>query len=233
MDFNSDWRFVMIVIGLIDDNTRELDDIKASIARGWEKEKPMSDDVDFKQYQLAHTEEFKETLEKELIDDIAHNRIQGLIIDYKLDSMHKVIEGKDIAEYLHSKVPAFPVVVLTNVPERGKEEDLIDPDKVYDKKTFLDLDNSPSAEMVFNIRRNIERYMRKRKNLEDSLSLLLNQFDRESDSDEKIKLLVEISNTEDMLADYTQTGKSTAEKSFDLSGLKGLVSDLIELEKNL
>jgi len=182
---------------------------------------------------LTTTDEFKETLQKELIDDIKYKRIQYLIVDYKLDSMHKVIEGKDIADYLHNKVPAFPVVVLTNVPERGKKEDSIDPDKIYDKRVFLNLDETSSAEMVFNIRRNVERYMGKRKSLEDSLSLMLEKLDREKDSDEKIELLAQISKLEDMLSDYTETGKTVAEKNFDLGRLKGLVADLIELEKNL
>jgi len=223
---------VAVIIGLIDDNERELDDIQATITKYWKDRKGTSADVDFKLYELATTDDFKEKLQKELICDVESEQIQGLVIDYKLDSLRKVIEGRDIAEYLHEKVPAFPIVILTNAPERGKEEDEIDPDKVYDKEAFFNLDKPQSKEMVFNIRRNIERYMKQRTNLEISLSQALDQLNQEKDTDAKIKLLAQITTFEDKLGDYTQTGQTSAEKAFDLSRIQELVADLIKLEEN-
>lgn len=223
----------MFVIGLIDDNERELDDIQATIASKWQDTKKASDDVEFKTYQLAASIDFKEKLQKELLDDVEYERIQGLVIDYKLDSLRKVIEGRDIAEYLHEKVPAFPVVILTNAPERGKEEDEIDPDKVYDKEIFFNLDEPQSRDMVFNIRRNIERYVRQRAMIEADLSQTLDRLNQEKDSDAKIGLLARIAELEDTLGDYTLTGQTSAEKAFDLTSLRDLVEGLVKLEEDL
>lgn len=223
----------MFIIGLIDDNERELDDIQATITTGWQKTGNISGVVDFKIYKLAADIDFKEKLQAELINDVQCAQIHGLIVDYKLDSLRKVFAGKDIADYLHQKVPAFPVVVLTNVPERGKEEDEIDPDKVYDKEVFFNLDESLSRELVFNIRRNVERYVKQRAELEALLSQALEELNQDNNSDEKIELLARITELEDHLNDYTQTGMTSAEKAFDLGNLKDLVANLIQLESDL
>lgn len=229
----------MVVIGLIDDNEYEIDDIRATITTHWANIHEATDDVNFKLYELRKAADFKEVLQKELLQDIEHERIQSLIIDYKLDTMYKVIEGRAIAEYLHAKVPAFPVVILTNAPDKGKQEDKIDPDKVYAKEIFFNLDppQNPlqnwSRDMVFNIYRNIERYIGQRANLESSLSVVLDKLTHEEDPDSKITLLAQITALEDKLSQYTYTGQTTAEKSFDLSGLRDVIANLLELEKNL
>lgn len=225
----------MIRIGLIDDNEYEVDDIRTTIAVGWKKLPNPSDKVEFKRYQLSGTADFKDELFRELIDDVEHRTIQSLIVDYKLDTLHRVIEGKDVVAYMHETVPAFPVIILTNAPERSKYEDVIDPDKVYDKESFFMLETPQCEEMVFKIYRNISRYVSQRAKLETELAQALKKLnsDRALDTDEKIELLTKFTALEDELSQYTWTGQSSAEKAFDLGGLRELIAELIEVEEKL
>lgn len=159
----------MYRIGIIDDNISEVDDIQATVYMTWMKAKEAPNEVDFKHYQLYSSPDFKDALLSELLDDIEHQTIHSLIIDYKLDSLRTVIEGKEIVDFLRMKVPFFPVVILTNAPQGSKQEEEIDPDKVYDKKSFFDLKNDISADMALKIYFNIKRYVNRRAELEKAL----------------------------------------------------------------
>lgn len=223
----------MITIGLIDDNEYEVDDIRATIMTTWKKSLEMPHEVDFKLYKLVPEPNLKEQLKEELIYDVENQVIQSLIVDYKLDSLRRVIEGKDVVEYLREKVPAFPVIILTNAPDRSKREDTIDPDKVYDKESFFALENEQSKEMAFKIYRNIERYIKRRSELEINLAAALDKLHEPKDPDVEVEMLAKIAGIEDELGDYTLTGQTTAEKAFDLKELHGLIGDLMALEEKL
>lgn len=231
----------MFTIGLIDDVQSELDDIRSTIMLTWKKALQMPNEVDFKLYDLKPVANFRENLQKELLHDVENNVIQSLIVDYKLDSIRQVIEGKSIVKYMHNEVPAFPVIILTNVPQTSKQEDAIDPDKVYAKEEFFLFDSPSSKEMTFKIYRNIKRYIGRRKILETSLTEALEKLHRQqaqtalepSDTDSEIELLAEISKIEDELGDYTPMEETTAAKNFDLSELKGVIHGLLSLEGKL
>ena len=223
----------MVRIGIIDDNNSELDDIRATIFTSWKKSPDISEDVDFKPYSLEKTQDFKEKLESELLRDIENRTIQSLIVDYKLDSLRKVLEGKDVVEYLRDVVPAFPVVILTNAPSGSKKESEIDPDKVYDKHEFLKVNSSESDEMSLNIYLNIKRYIKHRGELEAELEASLNDLTSRPGADIDIGLLSRISEIEVDLSKYVPIDKSHAEKLFDLSELKGLIEEISKLEGNL
>ena len=223
----------MVRIGIIDDNSSELDDIRATIFTAWKKSPDILEEVDFKPYSLEKTQDFKEKLESELLQDIEKRTIQSLIVDYKLDSLRKVLEGKDIVEYLQDLAPAFPVVILTNAPSGSKKEAEIDPDKVYDKREFLKVNSSESDEMCFKIYLNIMRYIKHRGELEVALDASLNDLASRPGADVDIDLLSRISEIEVDLSKYVPIDKSHAEKLFDLSELKGLIEEISKLEGNL
>lgn len=232
----------MYTIGLIDDVQSEVDNIRSTIFLTWKKAQELPNEVEFKLYVLAPVRDFKERLQKELLYDVENNVIQSLVVDYKLDSLREVIEGKEIVEFMHDKVPAFPVIILTNVPQSSKHEDVIDPDKVYAKENFFLFDSAQSKEMAFKIYRNIERYVGRRKRLEASLAESLEKLHEvqgrqnavdSSTTDAEVMLLTEIAETEDELGDYTPMGQTTAEKNFDLSELQGAIEGLLALEEKL
>lgn len=223
----------MVKIGLIDDNHYEIDDIQTAIFSSWKQLPEVTEDVCFKCYTLEATPDFKTKLEAELLHDIDSQEIQSLIVDYKLDSLRKVLEGKNVVTYLTEKVPAFPVVILTNAPDGSQRESAIDPDKVYDKHEFLKVGSSESTEMSLKIYLNAKRYIRHRTELEARLSVALNELMSQPDADIDIELIARITEIEDDLANYTTIDTSTAEKAFDLSELRSLILDLSKLEQDI
>lgn len=223
----------MIKIGLIDDNDYEIDDIQTAIFTAWKQASEITEDVDFKRYSLEATSGFKEKLEADLLRDIDTQEIQSLIVDYKLDSLRKVMEGKDVVTYLSDRVPAFPVVILTNAPQGSQHEPAIDPDKVYDKREFLLVGSSESKEMSLKIYLNVKRYIKYRTELEAYLSAALDELSSRPGADIDVDLIAKISEIEDDLSDYTTIDKSTVEKAFDLSELRALIADLSKLEDGI
>lgn len=222
----------MYRIGIIDDNIYEVDDIQTTIFTVWSKHSDAPNEVDFKHYELTSSSSFKDELLKELLDDIEQSTIHSLIIDYKLDSLRTVLEGKDIVDYLRDQVPFFPVIILTNAPQGSKTEEKIDPDKVYDKRSFFDLNGTVATEMAFNIYLNIKRYINRRNELEQSLASALNEMTSGNGADVDIALISKISKIEEELSDYTITGQSHAERAFDLSELRELISELQAIENS-
>lgn len=225
----------MIRIGLIDDNTTERDDIQTTIYTAWQNSHdiPEEKDVQFKLYELAPRQSFKEELKKELLHDIDRRYIQSLIVDYKLDSLRKVIAGKDIVEFLNTEVPAFPVIILTNAPGGSQKEPVIDPDKVYDKNEFFYLGSEASNKMALKIYLNIQRYLTRRSELEAKRERMLEELSTHPDADVDIELLSKITEIDYELSNYTTTEKTTVEKAVNLSELRNLISDLIELEEKM
>lgn len=220
----------MYQIGIIDDNVSEVDDIQTTVYVTWMKSKDAPNEVDFKHYQLSSSPDFKAKLLSELLDDIENRVIHSLIVDYKLDSLRTVIEGKEIIDFLRIKVPFFPVVILTNAPQGSKQEEAIDPDKVYDKRSFFDLKHDASADMALKIYFNIKRYVNRRAELEKSLSEALEELTTTPGADSDVSLIAKIAQIEEELGDYTITGQSSAEKAFDLTELREIIRDLQAIE---
>lgn len=232
----------MYTIGLIDDVGSEVDNIRSTIYLTWKNTQGLPNEVEFKLYELAPVPGFKGELQKVLLYDVENNAIQSLIVDYKLDSLREVIEGKDIVKFMHDEVPSFPVVILTNAPQLSKQEDVIDPDKVYAKEDFFLFGSEPSKEMTFKIYRNIERYSGRRKELEASLAQALDQLHSQqsqqsavnpSAADTEVALLAEISKIEDELGNYSPIYQTMAAENFDLSELQGVIDGLLALEEKM
>ena len=186
----------MITIGLIEDNMQQCDDIEVVIRDNWLED----DQIEFKRYDLSGNS--REKLYKELLDDITEKRIHTLIVDYKLDTNKEIIKGWDIVDFLHSELPEFPVIVLTNAPDDSRESIYIDADKVYAKKTFLNPQLQSTKEQVENLTLNMRRYIKRREKLEKELDAKLNELFLSS---EDIDLLAEIARIESQLDGYTQT----------------------------
>lgn len=222
----------MYQIGIIDDNNDEVDDIQATIYTVWNKCDDTPNEVGYKHYELTSAPNFKDNLLRELLYDIEQSTIHSLIVDYKLDSLRTVLEGKDIVDFLREKVPFFPVVILTNAPKGSKEEEKIDPDKVYDKRSFFNLKADASKEMAYNIFLNIKRYINRRKELEQDLSTALDELTSKEGADGDISLISKISKIEEELSGYTITGQTYAERAFNLSELRELIQELQAIENS-
>lgn len=211
-------------IGIIDDKEGERADIQVSILENVERK----EEVEFKEYEIERRE--KEELLKEILNDITEENIQTLIIDYRLDTSMMVIKGWEIADSVHNEIPEFPVIIMTNVPEESKESPYIDADKVYPKIIFLNTRHEDTPGMVKNIMLNIQRYIKRRNDLEGRLRLELKKLDQNSTNDEVISNILEIEQT---LSKYKETEQTILDQTFDLGELKEVLEDIKDINKLL
>lgn len=92
----------MFRIGIIDDAKGERDDIQVSLLdnAGWDA------DISFKEYELkARTQE---DIINEIREDVENGDLHALIVDFKLDTAADIIQGWEIIEYMHERVPELP-----------------------------------------------------------------------------------------------------------------------------
>ena len=109
----------MYYIGMIEDDEAEASSVMASLVINT---KQLCEES-FKLYDLVKKASFREELFEQILNDIKENNIQGLIVDYKLDTLDEVMEGIEVVKFMHEEVPEFPVIILTDVPEKSKEND--------------------------------------------------------------------------------------------------------------
>ena len=203
----------MFYIGMIEDDMAEASSAMLSLIENSDQIEEQS----FKLYPLMKKENFKEELFEKITEDIKDNRIQGLIVDYKLDTMDEVLEGIEVVNFVHELVPEFPVIILTNVPDTSKKNDKADPDKVYAKEVFLNNEKKETRDMVYNIVRNLERYVKKRVELETRREQLLNCVVENAQENETYGELLE---TERELNKYTPIGMTEIDNTYKVDDMK-------------
>lgn len=213
-------------IGMIEDDIAEASAIMLSLDVNSEQLNENS----FKLYELEKSEGFREQLFKCIKQDIIENKIQCIIVDYKLDTLKEVLEGIEVVNYLHEEVPEFPVVILTNVPDKGKENDDADPDKIYAKEVFMRPDDLGTLEMVYNIVRNMERYTKKRAELELKREQLLNQVVENAEIEDDV--YGSLLNVERELAKYVPIEMNMLDETYDMKDMEKALAALQEY-KNL
>ena len=214
-------------VGMIEDDIAEASAIMLSLDVN-------SDQLDvnsFKLYELEKSQGFREQLFRSMKQDITENRVQCIIVDYKLDTLKEVLEGIEVVNYLHEEVPEFPVVILTNVPDRGKENDDADPDKVYPKEVFMKPDDPGTVEMVFNIVRNMERYVKKRSELELRREQLLNQVVENAEAEDSV--YGNLLSVEKELAKYVPIELNMIDEAYDMGDMEKALAALQEYKKLL
>ena len=214
-------------IGMIEDDLAEASSIMLSL----DVNSNQLTEESFKLYELQEEPEFREKLFAEIESDIINNQIQCLIVDYKLDTLREVLEGIEIVKYLHDKIPEFPVVILTNVPDKSKSNDMADPDKVYVKEIFMKPDALETKEMVYHIERNLERYTKRRADLELQQEQALNLVIGESKYDEQTygKLL----DIERELIKYVPIEMNGVDEAYDMEDMEKALDALREYKKLL
>lgn len=214
------------IIGLIEDDAVEASEIMLTLI---ENSNGDLDGSSFKQYELKRESDFKEKLLDTIENDILNNQIQCLLVDYKLDFLHEIVEGIEIVKHFHAIVPEFPVVILTNVPETGKENDQADPDKVYAKKDFLNPDSIATKAMVYNIIRNIKRYSNTRAALEIDRETALGSIITNGHYSEQMydKLIT----TERELAKYSPIVLNALDEEYKSTDMEKAIKELKEIKE--
>lgn len=206
----------MYYIGMIEDDEAEASSVMASLVINT---KQLCEES-FKLYDLVKKASFREELFEQILNDIKENNIQGLIVDYKLDTLDEVMEGIEVVKFMHEEVPEFPVIILTDVPEKSKENDKADPDKVYAKEIFMKPGELETQEMVYHIVRNLERYAKRRSELEIKREMLLEDVVNTSKYDDETygKLL----ETERELSKYVPIEMTAIDKEYDIESMETL-----------
>ena len=216
----------MFYIGMIEDDLAEASSVMMSLDINAEQ---LNEDS-FKLYELEKKDDFQDELLNQILKDIQDNRIQGLIVDYKLDTLDEVLEGIEVVKFLHERVPEFPVIILTDVPETSKRNDKADPDKVYAKEIFMQPDNTDTKEMVYHIVRNLERYTKRRAELELKREQTLNRIVKEMKyEDDTYSQLLE---TERELSKYVPIGMTAIDEAYNMQSMDEALMALKEY-KNL
>ncbi len=216
----------MYCIGMIEDDMAEASSVMLSLVHNAEQ----LGEESFILYELEKKDNFCQELFEKLIKDVQDDRVQCLIVDYKLDTLDEVLEGIEVVNFMHEVVPEFPVVILTDVPDKSKENDKADPDKVYAKEIFMKPDDVKTKEMVYHIIRNIERYTKKRAELEIRRKQILDKVvDNTEYEDETYGELLKI---EQELNKYVPIEMTGIDQAYDMKSMReGL--EMLREYKNL
>ncbi len=204
-------------IGIIDDVKSERDDIQVSVLdnAGWDSQ------IQFKEYELEARA--REDILDEIRKDIEEDHIQALIVDYKLDTTKDVIKGWEIIEFMHEETPEFPVIIMTNAPDESKESQHTDADKVYAKKVFLRPELDATKELVHNIMLNMQKYIIRRRKLEEKLRAGLKRLDQNGADEEALEIVIQVENE---LSRYKQMYQTTVDTVWNMGEIKDALKEL-------
>lgn len=215
----------MYIIGLIDDEERQLKTMRRTIKTN----APRSLEYDFKSYSLSkESGRLVDEVFRDVMQDIVNEEISCLIIDYKIMVKTTKIKGTDIFKKIKEVVPKFPIIILTDVVEESIEPNFIDADKVYKKREFFKLDEEYSKEKVYNIFDSMRKYVSQR----DSLKLTLTDLKEKMVKGNGTGKIKDVLKLESEIAEFLPSDQTQIDKVFDEDKAKKIV-ELIEKANNM
>ena len=214
---------MVIKIGIVEDKESELDNIKR-IFYSYYKE-----NCDFQDYIIDEYWE-KEELVNKILDDIQNTRIDVLVVDYLISREGFKIVGNEVYESVKKHIQNFPVIILTQYVDDSQRSEIIDPDKVYRKSIFFDINTQESKDSLKNIDISIRNFQKQKEEIEQKILYEQQKIkDREIDP----SVLINLSELELNLNKYIVSDSATElDKLFDTSPLEcavKLIKDLGEL----
>ena len=213
----------MINIGIVEDKESELDNIKRCFYGYYRG------DCGFQDYIIDEYGE-KEELVNKILDDILNTRIDVLVVDYLISREGFKIVGNEVYESVKRHIQNFPVIILTQYVDDSQRSEIIDPDKVYRKSIFFDINTQESKDSLKNIDLSIRNFQRQKEKIEQKILYEQQKIkDREIDP----SVLINLSELELNLNKYIVSDSATElDKLFDTSQLEcavKLIKDLGEL----
>ena len=213
----------MINIGIVEDKESELDNIKRCFYGYYRG------DCGFQDYIIDEYGE-KEELVNKILDDILNTRIDVLVVDYLISREGFKIVGNEVYESVKKHIQNFPVIILTQYVDDSQRSEIIDPDKVYRKSIFFDINTQESKDSLKNIDISIRNFQRQKEKIEQKILYEQQKIkDREIDP----SVLINLSELELNLNKYIVSDSTTElDKLFDTSQLEcavKLIKDLGEL----
>ena len=213
----------MINIGIVEDKESELDNIKRCFYGYYRG------DCGFQDYIIDEYGE-KEELVNKILDDILNTRIDVLVVDYLISREGFKIVGNEVYESVKKHIQNFPVIILTQYVDDSQRSEIIDPDKVYRKSIFFDINTQESKDSLKNIDISIRNFQKQKEEIEQKILYEQQKIkDREIDP----SVLINLSELELNLNKYIVSDSATElDKLFDTSQLEcavKLIKDLGEL----
>lgn len=89
---------------------------------------------------------------------ISEGDISALMIDYNINFDKENKKGATLFKLIKEKVPAFPIVILTALPEDVKKTFEVDADKIYEKTKFFKSESEYAIEKVYHLVDNINQF---------------------------------------------------------------------------
>ena len=213
----------MINIGIVEDKESELDNIKRCFYGYYRG------DCGFQDYIIDEYGE-KEELVNKILDDILNTRIDVLVVDYLISREGFKIVGNEVYESVKRHIQNFPVIILTQYVDDSQRSEIIDPDKVYRKSIFFDINTQESKDSLKNIDISIRNFQRQKEEIEQKI---LYEQQKIKDREIEPSVLINLSELELNLNKYIVSDSATElDKLFDTSQLEcavKLIKDLGEL----
>lgn len=221
----------MYKIGILEDREKEIDNVILVIMENSKliDNIPEITEESFVIYKVDDYEKVKEQITRAIENDIDENVIQGLIVDYKIDTKKDIFTGADVVRHIKDTMIEFPIVILTAAVDMSRTSVYVDPDKTYNKEIFFNVDNPESLELTKNIFRNMERYVQLREKLEVELDQELNKLGDEF-SDSTLSKVIKIENE---LSKYKKLEMTQIDKTLDISVLKETMETLRNIEESI
>jgi len=214
------------VIGIVEDDINQTRAIRRTI----KSLKPVGIEVDFKNYDFQEIQmNVYSDLVQKILEDIYKGSIHSVIIDYKLIAKKTCLNGVNIIREIKNRFYEFPVIILTQKRNECIETTMIDPDKVYDKKSFFST-SEHSSKYVENIFKNIDRYQETVFQLQSEIAFFKNAKKNNPDSN---RLFVEkIVKLEKELSKYKPIGQTEIDNVLDEQKILKIIN-LINRAKEL
>ncbi|MCH1948202.1 hypothetical protein MCJ35_03175 [Enterocloster sp. OA13] len=221
----------MYKIGILEDRQKEIDNVILVIMENGRfiDNIPEITEESFVIYKVDDHVKVKNQIIRAIENDINENVIQGLIVDYKIDTKKDIFTGADVVRQIKDTLTEFPIVILTAAVDMSRTSVYVDPDKTYNKEVFFNVDKPESLELTKNIFRNMERYVQLREKLEVELDQELNNLGNEF-SDLTLSKVIKIENE---LSKYKKLEMTQIDKTLDISVLKETMETLRNIEESI
>jgi len=214
------------VIGLVDEEPDQLSAIRRTIKTHIHNQ---DIDVSFKVYPLeGGADTLSENVANDVLHDIVSGAINSLVIDYKIMIQSAMVEGTDIYKRILEKVPKFPVIILTNVPDDCYKKSFVDADKVYSKRAFFKLEGDYSKDKTKSILINMQQYHKRRTELATKQT---EQLEKIRDDGFSLEVYQELLHVEKKLGELYPQDQTQVDIALDLNDLKEAVDLLDRADK--
>lgn len=108
-----------------------------------------------------------------ILASINDHEISALMIDYNINFDTENKKGASLFNQIKQKVEAFPIVILTALPEEVKNTFEIDADKIYEKSKFFKSEEEYALEKVNHMIDNIKQFQHNLDEKESSIYTLI------------------------------------------------------------